>query len=146
MRSAAFTVADDNRAVGEALDMIVAMYEALNRGDGAGSAAYLHPEAELHQPPELPDAGSYVGKAEFIRGIGLWLEGWEEFRFEPSEIDEEEDGLVVLRVRLWGKGKDSGIETKWGAFHVWSVREGKAYRCVVRVSREEALEDARRLL
>jgi ketosteroid isomerase-like protein len=146
MFSAPFTYADDNRAVGEAADIICGMYDALNRGDIRGSAGYLHPEAELHQPLELPDAGSYVGKSEFIRGIGLWLEGWDEFRFEPSEIEEEDDGLVVMRVRLWGRGRDSGIETTWGAFHAWSVRDGKAYRCVVRATRDQALEDARRLL
>jgi ketosteroid isomerase-like protein len=125
--------------------MICAMYEALNRRDARGSLEYLHPDAELHQSPEIPDSGTYIGRDEFARGIALWLDGWKELRFEPQEATEEE-GFVVMRVRVWGIGKHSGIEAEHEFHHVWTVRDGLAHRCVVRSTRERALEDARRLL
>jgi ketosteroid isomerase-like protein len=75
MRSAPFTHADHNRAVGEAGDTIRAMYEAMNRGDAARSLEYLHSNAELHQNPDLPGADTYIGRDEFVRGDAAVLRG-----------------------------------------------------------------------
>ena len=63
----------------ENVETLQSMYEAFNDGDGESALTYLHPEAELHQPSELPDAASYYGLAEFQRGITLWLDEWESF-------------------------------------------------------------------
>ncbi len=122
----------------ENVEVIRAMYEALDQGEAA-LMTYLHPDAELHQPPELPDADSYYGRDEFIRGIGIWLSEWEDFRFRPEEITPVGD-CVLMRVALWGRGKGSGVESTLHVFHSWTVRDGKAHQCFVRTTRAEALE------
>lgn len=115
------------------------MYEAFNRGDVANATEMLHPDPELHQPPEAPDADSYYGRDEFVRGFRLWLSEFDAPRFEPEEITEAGD-YVIMRVRVSGTGKASGIETTAAFFHAWTVCDGKPRRCVVRSTRAEALD------
>jgi ketosteroid isomerase-like protein len=122
----------------EHVDAVRTMYEALNRAGVSGARELLHPDAELHQPPEMPDADSYYGRDEFQRGIESWLSMWEEPLFEPIEITEAGD-CVVMRVRVSGTGKASGVPATTEFFHVWTIRDGKPHRCFVRTTRAEAL-------
>jgi ketosteroid isomerase-like protein len=65
------------------VEMVREMYEAFNRGDFEVATGMLHEDAELHQAPEMPRAGTYIGRDEFVRGLGRWLSGFEpgfEFR------------------------------------------------------------------
>ena len=126
----------------ENVEIVRSMYEAFNDGDGERALAYLHPEAELHQPPELPDSGAYYGLAEFQRGINLWLGEWESFRYEIEGLTDAGD-KVLMEIRLWGIAKGSGVETeRRDVFHLWTIRDGKAQRCEVYFNRPDALEAA----
>jgi ketosteroid isomerase-like protein len=126
----------------ENVEIVGSMYEAFNDGDAERALAYLHPEAELHQPPELPDGGAYYGLAEFQRGLNLWLEEWESFRYEIEELTDVGD-KVLVEIRLWGIAKGSGVETeRRGVFHLWTIRDRKAQRCDVYFNRPDALEAA----
>ena len=121
------------------------LFERMNAADIGEIRDLLHPDAELHQPPQLPDTDSFYGRDEVIRGTRLWLEGWEEgFRFEPEEIWEE-DGFTMVRVRLAGRGKGSGIESTATLFHAWTFRDGLPCRCVIRGSAAEAIDGAKAL-
>lgn len=93
----------------------------------------------MHQPSELPDAASYCGLAEFQRGITLWLDEWESFRYEIDRMTDLGDS-VLMEIRLWGIAKGSGVETdRRDVFHLWTFREGKAQRCDVYFNRPAAL-------
>jgi ketosteroid isomerase-like protein len=124
----------------ENVETVRRMYEAFNRGDVAGAAESLHPEAELHQPPEAPDSDSYYGREEFARGFALWLREFDQPRFEPQETTEAGEDQVIMRVRVSGRGRISGVETTAEFFHAWTMRDGKPHRCFVRSSRAEALD------
>lgn len=100
-------------------------------------AQYLHPDAVLYQAPEIPDSGTYRGKDEFLRGLRLWLEEWDEFRYVPVEIEETACGLFV-RLRLLGRGKGSGVEIEQQIFHFWQFRDGLLSRCEVYWSEDQA--------
>jgi ketosteroid isomerase-like protein len=118
------------------------MYAAFNCGEAAAAREALHPDAELHQPPEVIDSDSYYGREEFLRGFVLWLSEWQQARFEPLEVSEEQD-CVLMRVRVSGTGKASGLHGTREFFHAWTVRDGKPHRCFVRSSREAAIAAAR---
>jgi ketosteroid isomerase-like protein len=118
------------------------MYEAFNRGDFAAALESLHPDAELHQPSEMPDAESFYGRDEFARGLRLWLSAWEEPRFEPEEVTGTGDD-VIMRVLVRGRGKASGIDSAVERFHVWRMRDGRPQRCIVCLTRAETLEAVR---
>jgi ketosteroid isomerase-like protein len=123
----------------ENVEVVRRMYEAFNRGEYARARELLHPEAELHQQPEAPDTDSYYGRDEWERGFTLWLSEWDEPRFEPQEITGISQ-YVIMRVRVSGRGKSSGIETPTDLFHAWTLRDGKPQRCFVRSTRDEALK------
>jgi ketosteroid isomerase-like protein len=118
------------------------LLEAFNRGDYDGSTAMFHDEIELHQASEIPDTGTYVGKDEVVRGIVRWLSGFERgFQYVPEEMIDAGD-CVYVRIRLHGRGRGSGVELDQEIFHVWEVRDGKAFRCRVFWRQDEAREAA----
>jgi ketosteroid isomerase-like protein len=125
----------------ENVEVLRAMYAALNDGDAEGALGYLHPDAELHTDPADPTSDTYYGLAEFQRGIGLWRQEWRSMRYEVEEMTEGPE-RVLITVRLHGIGKRSGAEIDREIFHVWTLREGKAQRCEVYSRRTDALQAA----
>src|SRR5437763_11685479 len=123
----------------ENVEIVRDMYEAFNRGDVETAWDLMHPDAELHQPPEVPDSDSYYGREEWARGFYRWFSEFDEPRFEPQEATGAGEH-VIMRVCVSGKGKTSGISTTGEFFHAWTMRDGKPHRCIVRSSRAEALE------
>ncbi|HUH80250.1 MAG TPA: hypothetical protein VLZ06_02890 [Solirubrobacteraceae bacterium] len=57
----------------------------------------LHPDAELHQPPETPDPASSYGRDDWERGLAIWLTEWQQPRFEPLEVDHAGAGVIMRR-------------------------------------------------
>jgi hypothetical protein len=102
-------------------------------------AESLHPQAELHQAGVMPDADDYFGRDEFLRGALLWHEEWEEFSYLPQGFADSGE-RVLVRVRVSGRGRNSGIELDLTLFHVWTFRENLPWRCQVFVDEAEALE------
>jgi SnoaL-like protein len=126
----------------EDVEIVRGMYEAFNREEIDRSRETLHPAAELHQSPRIADTDSYYGRDEFVRGLALWLSEWEKPQFEPLDVREAGSG-VVMRVRVSGKGRASGIETALEFFHAWTLLDGKPYRCFVRSTEAEVRKAAR---
>jgi ketosteroid isomerase-like protein len=109
------------------LELLREMYRARSLREFAES---LHPDAELHQVPEVPDAADYYGRAEFVGGVRRWLEEWDEFEYRPEEVID--CGVrVLMRVRLWGRARASGLRIEQTLWHVWSFRDGMPWRCDV---------------
>jgi ketosteroid isomerase-like protein len=120
-------------------DIVREMYEAFNRWDVAAGLELLHPEPELHQPPEIVDSEAYYGLEEFMRGLSLFMEDWDEPRLEPQRI-EVLGADVLVQVRVSGTGRTSGIPLSTEYFHAWRLRDGRPHCCVVRSDGAEALE------
>jgi ketosteroid isomerase-like protein len=125
-------------------DIVDEMYAAINRGDLASALEIIDPEPELHQPPEVVDAESYYGLEACLRGFSLFTEEFDEPRLEPQEVKEVDD-RVLLRVRVSGKAKATGLELETQFFHAWALRDGRPQCCVVRSSPSQALEVLQRL-
>jgi ketosteroid isomerase-like protein len=123
----------------ENVEIVREMYEAFNRGDVDRGVKLLHPRPELHQPPEVVDAETYVGLDAFLRGLTLFTEEWDDPRFEPQEVDAV-GNCVLMRVRVVGRGKRSGAEMTTEFFHAWTFDDGKAHKCLVRSTRTDALK------
>ena len=97
----------------------------------------LHPEAELHQARVIPDTDAYYGREEFVRGVSLWLEEWERFRYIPEDVIDLVE-RAIMRVRLSGRAKASGIKLDQTTFHVWTFRDGVPWRCEVFTDEQRA--------
>ena len=123
-------------------------YEALNSGDFETALAMFDPEVEIHL---AKDAGKRIWGLDFqetyhgIEGFGQFLatlwEAWGEFRWEPTEIRDAGD-QVVVQIRMTARGRGSGVEVVQDMTHLCDIRDGKLIRHETFFDRSEALEAA----
>jgi hypothetical protein len=123
------------------MEQVEVLREMYGRRTFEDFARSLHPEAELHQASAIPDTDDYYGRDEFVRGTRRWLEEWETFRYIPQDLIDLGE-RVLLRVRLVGRAKASGVELDLTAFHLWAFRDGMPWRCEVFLDEGEAREAA----
>jgi ketosteroid isomerase-like protein len=122
-------------------------YAATNRRDYAVIGLALAPDYELtfHESNRLAPLdmrGTYRGVEGFRRVIDDWGESWENFTFEPYEVVDLGERMV-LAVRMVGRGRGSGARLQDELFDVLTMRRGKLVRQVVYGDREAALAAAR---
>ena len=91
---------------------------------------------------EIPDIPSRShgpdGVREFFR---RWVSTFEEWGFEPVEIIDAGDSVVV-HMHQWGRGKGSGASVEGYFWQVWKLRGGKVIRNTHYLDKAEALEAA----
>jgi ketosteroid isomerase-like protein len=117
-------------------------FAALQRGDVAWLQEMSTPDVVMVQPPEVPDAKSYEGRAGVIEMLEDWPTEWEDFRVDLIEIIDVSDDVVVSVMRQRGRGRHSGIEMDFQVFFVNHARDGKLARMEIFFSREQALNAA----
>ena len=110
-------------------DLVRRSYDAFARGDLDAVVADMHDEIEWHQAQGLPHGGTYLGLAAVRRNVFEPLERdwWSEFSAVPDEFLDAGDEVVVLG-RYRGVAKETGRQLDVPFVHVWSVRDGKAWR------------------
>jgi ketosteroid isomerase-like protein len=118
--------------------------EAVNRGDYE-SAFLLHdPAVELNSPPAMIGLGENSvtrGREERIRFQRAWDAEWNEVRFEPAEIIDAGDCvLVVGRVKGSGLSSGAAFDSEWA--NLLTISAGRVIREQVFLSHGEALEAA----
>ncbi|MGZ8686903.1 MAG: nuclear transport factor 2 family protein [Gaiellaceae bacterium] len=110
-------------------DVVRRSYEAFARGDMDAVLADMHDDIEWQQAQGLPHGGTYRGLAEVRRNVfdPLDRDWWSEFSAVPNEfLDAGEEVVVIGRYR--GVAKATGRRLDVPFVHVWSLRDGKAWR------------------
>ena len=106
--------------------------EALNRGDfETVFFGFYAPEVEFDPGPRFRALGMERtrGREERVRFQKQWIEEWGEFRFEPAEVIDFDDGRVMIQGRVTGVGPSSGapIDDEWASLFTlsagWVIRE-----------------------
>jgi ketosteroid isomerase-like protein len=123
------------------LDRLRAAYEALDRGDAEAIRDFLHPQVELFDRPEIPDAGSYIGWEGLMLSVRASQDSFADFRFTPQRFFEHGDRVVVI-VLMTGRGKASGVPVEEQIAHEWTMRDGRAVRLQAYSDPADALEAA----
>jgi ketosteroid isomerase-like protein len=110
------------------LDVVRELFERFRSDDPQEMLEMLSEDFEVEVPPSLsaePDVyRGHEGALRYLRGFDGQLE---QVRFEPIEMFEE-DGLVIVPLRLTGRGATSGIEVTQHAVVVHWVEDGKVAR------------------
>jgi ketosteroid isomerase-like protein len=102
------------------------LYSVWSTGDLDRMLAQTHPEVEIVQPHELPDARTYHGREGLIDALLDWPREWEDFAVEPKRVFAVGDEIVVETVHR-GRSLRMGIEIE--AAIVWLfTREGELTR------------------
>ena len=118
-------------------------YEGLSRGDVEGALELIDPEVEVRDRPEAPDPQTYHGYDGVRTAVQSTFDTFDQVEFEPEQFVEAGDHIVVV-IRLRGKGKGSGVPVEDRIAHLWTMRDGKAWRLQVYSDPEQAIADARR--
>ena len=111
------------------LEIVKRSYRAFGRGDMDAVLADMDEGIEWQQAQGLPHGGTYRGIAEVRRNVfdPLDRDWWSEFSAEPDELLDAGDEIVALG-RYRGVAKESGKVLDVPFVHVWSLRDGKAWR------------------
>jgi ketosteroid isomerase-like protein len=123
------------------VDRLRAGYEALDRGDIDVVRDFIHPQAEMRDRPEIPDATTYVGWDGVVLSLRASRETFEDFHFVPERFFENEDKIVVI-IKMIGKGRTSGVPVEERIAHLWTIEDGLAVALQAYTSPAEALEAA----
>ena len=120
--------------------VVVALVDAINRGDWDAAFADTAPEFEYDLTrTDSPLAGVY-GREEMRGLIADFLGSWESARYEPSEFIEAGDRIVVpFKTHFRGR---QGIEITLEAVWLWTFRDERLVRLTLFQERAEALEAA----
>jgi uncharacterized protein len=116
---------------------------AANNTDASLLFELLDPEVvwEPRSRQALDLIGTYRGIDEVVQYFARWEQAWEDWDWSHPEMRASGD-KVFGRMRLWGRGRDSGIEVEWDVWQVWTFRDGKVVHYTDYETREEALEAA----
>ena len=127
----------------ENVELMRQAIEAFNKGDVGASDCNHRAGVRVHPHRSRPRHRSRVPRA---RGIQALPGGsfWSEFDEPVAEIRDLIDAgdHVVAAQTFRGRGKQSGVETSWDLWQVWTLRDGKAIRGQGFTSEAEALEAA----
>jgi ketosteroid isomerase-like protein len=126
----------------ENVEIVRQAYEAFNRGDIDGAVANFAADLEYVSTGAIPGTDEVArGPEGFRQFLESWWGEFDESRVDIHELIDAGD-RVVASLTFRGRGKQSGVETTWGIWQAWTMRDGKAMRGQGYTSREEALEAA----
>ena len=123
----------------ENVEMVRAGYDAFNRGDIEAALSPLHPDIEWWPAADEPITEPYRGHDGYGRLIAEARGGVPDLQTEIEELFVI-GGRVVVCVRFWGHGRDSGAPVEIRETHVARVRDGKILEVREYRAKEEALE------
>lgn len=100
---------------------------AWSRSDLESAVEGLHPEIEWHLMFPLPDLETnkwiYRGRDEVLVAWSAFHSGFETLTAEIEEFLWESSDALVMRTRIRGLGKGSGLEVDRIVFFVMKVRD-----------------------
>jgi ketosteroid isomerase-like protein len=121
-------------------------YAAANRRDFDVVLVGMGPETEYEYRPSpdfiAPDQDPvFHGHAGYLRMWGTWLDAFEDLRFEPEQLlDLGDTMLVTAEVR--GHGSGSGVAASERVFQLFELRRGLVVKQEDFVDQAKALEAA----
>lgn len=126
-------------------DLTAEAFAADARGDDEALREMMDPEIEVYAEPGMINAGRYWGWEGWTQWRRQWDEAWAEISYEPLELIEVGDSVVVAPRRVVGKGAESGVEIDRVFGYLYELRDGKGIRFHTYGSKERALEAAAEL-
>jgi uncharacterized protein len=122
--------------------LVRGLLSAFDRADYEAALEALDSDIEWQVPPGISIGQEvYRGRDEVQRGFAEWLAAWDTFRFEPEEMLDHGDHVVVGGMQI-GRGRGSGAEVRFPTFHVFTLRDGQVTRHRSYRDRSDALEAA----
>ena len=129
----------------ESMEVVRRIFEAFDRGDIEGGIELADAAPEFEFVPSgalIPDLASVQrGPEAFRRVVETFFAEFDDPRIELHELVDAGE-QVFTSFTLRGRGKHSGVETRWDPLSVWTVRDGRLVRWLGFTDRDAALKAA----
>jgi ketosteroid isomerase-like protein len=113
--------------------------EVWNAGKLDATEPLRHPDMELYDPPDFPDADRFVGEAAARQRVESYMSmGWDGHFHVHEFIDAGEDVIFVWSMR--GRGPLGDVPMDQVFAHVYRFTDGKLSVIRQYLSKEAALE------
>jgi ketosteroid isomerase-like protein len=89
---------------------------------------YVGEDAVLDVTRAFPDGGIVRGRERVRAFLYEWWETWEGVRMDTIDVLDAGDGRVVADVRIWGRGKRSGVEVDQRLAFLYTLGEDRMVR------------------
>jgi ketosteroid isomerase-like protein len=129
----------------ENAEFVRRMLTAYVSGDEETMRASIAPDGEIYGAPGLINAGTYHGYEGFRQWIAQWEEAWGEVDYDLREPVDFGETIVVIPVRITGRGAGSGLEVDSQFGWLYEIKDDQMVRFHVYPAVDEALEAAERL-
>jgi ketosteroid isomerase-like protein len=118
-------------------------HAAFSRGDVSFAAESISPDAQWRTTGIFPGVhGVYYGPEAVEQWMGTIRAEWEEFEISLQEVLGETEEAVVVEERLWGRGRESGVETAMEIYSIYRFDpEGKVTMRNAFATADEALKE-----
>lgn len=126
-------------------EFVERMLAAYLAGDEETLQASMPPDGEIYGAPGLLNSGTYHGYQGFRQWLSQWEEAWGDVDYELQEPVDFGENIVVIPVRITGRGAGSGLEVDSTFGWLWEVRENKMTRFHAYAEVDDAVEAAKRL-
>ena len=127
----------------ENVELVRRGYAMYASGDLEGLVALIAPDAELADGGGLgitgTASGTRYGPKGFLRSSEEAHEAFENYTVTPEDFTGV-DNFVLVRARLRGKGRASGISLDALVFQLWELSDGKVVRSQIFMTEAQALE------
>jgi ketosteroid isomerase-like protein len=127
------------------VEFVGRMLVAYLNGDHETLRASIQADGEIYGAPGLLNSGTYHGYEGFRQWIAQWEEAWGEVDYDLGEPIEFGKTLVVIPVRISGRGAGSGLEVDSKFGWLYDIREGRMARFHAYPTVDDAVEAAKRL-
>jgi ketosteroid isomerase-like protein len=122
----------------ENVELVRGFYEAFGRGDLESALAVFDPRIVAFDH-DIPDPGEYQGLGGLSRWQADWETSWESWRWDPEEFIEAGDRVVAV-LRVYARGRGSGVDVERVDGAVWTLQDSKCIRLDYYGNKAEALE------
>lgn len=122
----------------ENVEIVRAVYEAINRGDVDAWLKHCAPDCEFDGSRLVGPVHGTYGLDQIRPVLEEFEEPWESFRVQPDELIDA-GGDVVASVTGSFQGRD-GIQVRTRTAFVWTIRDGAIARVCFYQDRQDALE------
>lgn len=123
----------------ENVEIVREGFEAFARGDFDSMLSQMHPDVEWWTVDDFIDPGPYRGHEGVRRLIDVFTDIFEDYTVEAEDFRDLGD-KVIVPVRQWGRGRESGVEIDLRFVLVFTVQGGKTLRVESYYDEEKALE------
>jgi ketosteroid isomerase-like protein len=109
------------------VDIVRSVYDHWREGDFQTPFELFDRKVVFVMPPELPDAGTYLGADALADYTRQFLEPWTHLTIDGHDFVAAGDTVLASVVQR-GAGDASGAETEIRYFQLWSFRGDKVIR------------------